>query len=106
MKIIRSHVVSQLYSQSISLFFHNININAIVIKRFLKISCYERILCELIISLEASLADEDHGISTARLNISLFLFISRSKREGENDECASKNNVLNVTWIIPECGSC
>lgn len=95
MKIIRSHVVSQLFR--VFTFFHNININAIVIKRSLKISCCERILCELIISLEASLVDEDHGISTARLNISLFLFISRSKREGENDERASKNNVLNVT---------
>lgn len=58
-----------------------ININAIVIKKSLKImSCYERILCELIISLKAFFVDEDHRISTARFNISLSLYLEAETR--------------------------
>lgn len=43
-------------------------------------SCHEKILRELIISLEDFLVDEDHRISTARFNISLSLYLEVEAR--------------------------
>lgn len=56
--------------------------------------CYEIILHDNVISLFSLIKIIEFLL---HVSTSFYLFISRSKRDGENDERASKNNVLNIT---------